>query len=100
MLKIEDPNYDKLITTFPHPSEAKMDDKDTKEQLPKHVVLGSGEYARIKTSCRPLIGRERETVAEKTKLGWFIMSPGQEFDHNRMMLSQISQSDSEKLCTL
>ena len=44
------------------------------------MVLGSGEYARIKTETKPHIGRDGEPIAEKTKLGWFIMSPGQEFD--------------------
>ena len=58
LLKIENPNYEKLISTYPHLNEFNMDDKDTKEQLPVHVVLGTGEYARIKTDSRPLIGRE------------------------------------------
>ena len=39
-------------------------------------------------------------MAEKTKLGWFIMSPGSEFDHNTMLLTQTSQSDYEDLCRL
>ena len=47
-----------------------------------------------------LSGQGGEPVAEKTKLGWFIMSPGQEFDHNRMTLTQTSQTDYEELCQL
>lgn len=39
-------------------------------------------------------------MAEKTKLGWFIMSPGSEFNHNTMLLTQTSQSDYEDLCRL
>ena len=38
-------------------------------------------------------GRDGEPIAEQTKLGWFIMSPGQEFDHHCMMLTQTSQAD-------
>ena len=70
------------------------------EQLPVHVVLGSKEYAQIKTDSKLPIGRDRDCVAEKTKLGWFILSPGQEFNHNRMMLTQTSQTDYEELCPL
>ena len=43
---------------------------------------------------------EFEPIAELTKLGWFIMSPGQEFDHNVMLLTQTSQSNYEDLCRL
>ena len=57
-----------------------MDDGDTKPQLRIHLVPGYGEYARIKTSSKPLIGKEDGgPVAEKTKFGWVIMSPGLEF---------------------
>ena len=30
---------------------------------------------------------------KKTKLGWFLMSPGQEYDHNPMLLTQASKKD-------
>ena len=64
------------------------------------MVLGAGKYARIKTENRPLIGKDGEPVAELTKLGWFIMSPGQEFDRNSMILTQTSQVQYEELCRL
>ena len=78
----------------------KITDHDKKDQLPIHVVLGSVEYACIKTETKPQIGQDGEPVAEKTKLGWSIMSPGSEFDHNAMLLTQTSQSDYEDLCRL
>ena len=65
-----------------------------------HIILGSGEYARIKTSTKPRIGGNGEPVAEQTKLGWFIMSPGAEFDKGTMLLTQTSQADFENLCRL
>ena len=65
-----------------------------------HVILGSGEYAQIKIDSKPLFGRDRDSVAEKTKLGWFVLLPGQEFNQNRMMLTQTSQTDYEELCHL
>ena len=70
-----------------------MDDHNMKSQLPIHVILGSGEYARIKTATKPLIGGEGEPVAERTKLGWMILSPGAEFDKTKMFLTQTSQMD-------
>ena len=100
LLSIDNPKYGQLINKYPHLQEVKITDRDTKDQLPIHVVLGSGEYARVKTETKPQIGQDGEPVAEKTKLGWFIMSPGSEFDHNTMLLTQTSQSDYEDLCRL
>ena len=77
-----------------------VNDDDTKASLPVHVVLGSGEYARIKTETKPRIGRENDPVAELTKFGWFVMSSGKEFDKNIMLFTQTSQSDYEDLCKL
>jgi hypothetical protein len=60
-------------------------------------VLGNGEYARIKASTKPVIGGDHEPVAEKTKLGWFIMSPGLDFDRSTMLLTQNAHLDIESL---
>ena len=63
-------------------------------------MLSGGEYARIKTETKPRVGKEGEPVAEYTKLGWIIMSPGEEFDKSTMLLTQTSQTDYEDLCRL
>ena len=34
------------------------------------------------------------------EIKWFLMSPGQEYDHNHMLLTQTSQKDYEELCCL
>ena len=78
----------------------KMIDVDTKSQLPVHVVLGAGEYARIKTEHKPHVGRDGEPIAELIKLGWFVMSPGEEFNREQMLLTQTSQTDYEGHCRL
>ena len=99
-MSINNPKYGKLIKRYSHLGSVKMDDTDTKPQLPIHIVLGNREYARIKTSTKPLVGKELEPIGEKTKLGWFIMSPGVEFDNKAMLLTQSSQADFENLCRL
>lgn len=50
LLIVDNPRYDKLKSEFDHLRAAKFSDVDQKSHLPIHVVLGSGEYARIKTS--------------------------------------------------
>ena len=72
----------------------------TQKRLPVHVVLGSGEYARIKTETKPRIGQENDPIAELTKFGWFLMSPGTDFDKNIMLFTQTSQSNYKELCRL
>ena len=49
---------------------------------------------------KPRIGNDSEPIAELTKFGWFLMSPGKEFDHNIMMLTQTTHVDYEELCGL
>ena len=48
LLSIDNPKYGQLINKYPHLQGVKITDRDTKDQLPIHVVLGSGEYAREK----------------------------------------------------
>ncbi|XP_028408717.1 uncharacterized protein LOC114531281 [Dendronephthya gigantea] len=100
LLNVTNPGYQELKRKYDHLRDVIVDDLDTKGNLPIHLVLGNGEYARIKTSTKPLIGGDYEPVAEKTKFGWFIMSPGVEFDRNTMLLTQTAHSDFERLCRL
>ena len=58
LLLINNPGYDKLIQTNQHLQHVEINDSDSKAELPIHVILGNGEYARIKTSTKPLIGDE------------------------------------------
>ena len=65
-----------------------------------NFLTRSGEYARIKTETKPRIGEDNAPIAELTKFGWFIMSPGQEFDKSVMLPTQTTQSYYEELCKL
>ena len=100
LLSVDNPHYNILVDTYPHLKGVHIHDDDAKPHLPVHVVLGGGEYARIKTESCPRVGKEGEPIAELTKLGWFIMSPGKEFDHHHMLLTQTTQHDYEDLCRL
>ena len=77
-----------------------MDEVDTKPELPVHLILGAREYAWIKMQAKPRVGKPGEPVAELTRLGWTIMSPGKEADLTDMFLTQTSSCDYEQLCRL
>ena len=100
LLEIENPKYQQLIGTYPHLSGVKMDDTDTKSELPIHAIIGTGVYAKIKTNSQPRIGKQGEPVAEETKLGWIILSPGEVMDTATMLLTQTGQVDYKQLCRL
>ena len=100
LLFLENPNYEYLINKYPHLKGVTIEDHDKKSKLPVHVILGSGDYSRVKTETKPRVGMDMEPVAELTQLGWFLMSPGKEFDRKTMLLTQTNQSDYEQLCRL
>lgn len=75
-------------------------DVDTKEALPVHLILGASEIARIKTDQAPCVGSPGEPVAELTRFGWTIMSPGKEPDLSNLLVTQTSRVEYEDLCRL
>ena len=99
-MAIDNPNYEAIIAHYPHLNGVEINKQDEKSSLSVHLVLGGGEYARIKTQTKPHVGKEGKPIAEYAKLGWFTLSPGEEFDRNTMLLTQTSQSDYVELCRL
>ena len=97
LLTTSNPNYEKIIREYKHLNSVKMDEYDTKSDLPIHLILGIGEYARIRTRTKPLVGKEGKPIAKQTKFGWVIMSPGVEFEQSTMLLTTTSQADFERL---
>ena len=100
LLSLENPKYAEVIQTYPHLTGIQMTDRDDKPELPVHIILGVSDYARIRTETRPRIGSPGEPVAELTKFGWTIMSPGKEVDISSMLLTQTAAGDYEQLCKL
>ena len=64
-----------------------------------HIILGANEYAKIRTS-QARIGRQGEPVAEFTRFGWALMSPGGDLDPSVTCLAVNTAMDHERLCSL
>lgn len=56
LLSMDNPNYENLINTYEHLNGVQMDDVDKKSKLPVHLILGAGDYMRIKTADKPRVG--------------------------------------------
>ena len=98
MLSLENPRYKQCLDKYEHLVE--MGDLDNKNIVPVNLILGASDYARIKTETAPRIGALNEPVAEKTKLGWTIISAGKEVDLTLMFMTQTSSLQYETLCRL
>ena len=68
------------VNRYNHLKSVKLEEKDTKDLLPLHLILGTSDYAKIKTRTAPKIGKIGEPIAELTTFGWTIMSSGEEND--------------------
>jgi hypothetical protein len=100
LLSLPNPRYDEVLEKYQHLDGVMIEDDDPKEQLPIHLILGVGEYAKIKTSSRQKVGVPGEPVAELTKFGWILVSPGQGVDLSQMFLTQTSSLEYEELCRM
>ena len=99
LMKLSNPNYAHLLERYKHLNGAKFEDPDTRAQIPIHLVLGVSDYAKIKTTAALKVGQPGEPVAEKTLLGWTVMSPGKERE-GPILLTQSTNLDYEQLCSL
>ena len=100
LIKLPNPNYIDLIAKYSHLSGIKMNDIDKKPELPIHAVLGASDYTKIKTRELPRVGKLGEPFAELTKMGWVLISPGQENDLTNALFTKTSRTDYEELCSL
>ena len=74
LLFLDNPRYQQILRENSHLNGVHIDDLDTKENLPIHLILGASEYAKLKTETAPKIGQ----VWELPRFGWTIISPGKE----------------------
>ena len=89
-----------MLAEYSHLKGVEMDDKDERAQLPVHLILGANDFAKIRTSVPMRVGRRGQPVAEFTRFGWALMSPGSENDLSHVYLASSSTSDYERLCAL
>ena len=71
LLMTDNPQYNRLISTYEHLKGVHMLDNDERARLPVHVALGKDVYTKIKTATKPRLGGESEPIAELTKFGWY-----------------------------
>ena len=100
LLSVGNPNYPDLISRYQHLQGVCMEDTDTKPSLLVHLILGAAEYSKIKTSEPQRTGSVGDPVAEYTRFGWTVMSPGIETNLDNMFLAQTARSDYEELCRM
>ena len=100
LLSVPNPRYKKLIQQYTHLKDVIMDDDYEKEELPIHLVIGGGDFTKIKMPVAPRIGNAGEPIAELTKFGWFIMSPGKEEEIGHSYQTHDASCDYEELCKL
>lgn len=98
LLTLSKPRYKEMISEYHHLRDVKVGGK--KQQLPVHLILGSSDYAKIKTETKPRIGCTGKPVAELTRLGWMMMSLGKEIDLSNMLSMQTATGDDKRLCQL
>ena len=96
LLYLPNPNYLEIISHFPHPNDIKLNDAAKKKELPVHVILGVDGYAKIKMQERHRTGQPGDSIAELTRFGWFIMSPGYESNLSHLLFSNTSAQDYDR----
>ena len=73
LLVLENPSYKPLIEANPHLKGVRMDDEDTRQMLPVHIILGANDFVKIRTGKRLQVERRGDPVPESTRIGWTIM---------------------------
>ena len=87
-----------MIATYEHLKGIKMNEGDTKPELLIHVILGASDYGKIKMQKCQRVGKTKEPIAEQTKMGWVVTSPGRESDLVTSLYTRTSVSDIDRLC--
>ena len=100
LMSVKNPKYEELLEKHAYLKGAVFEDSDERSQVPVHIVLGIKEYAAIKTTTAQKVGLPGQPVAERTQLGWTVLSPGIQGVDNPLLLTKSASSDYEQLCAL
>ena len=99
LLNVPNPYYGTMLTKYSHLTGIKMNENQAKEILPIHVISEASDLTKINTQERSLIGQIGDPVAELTKLGWVIMSPGMKSSYSNVLLKTAAINTYEELCS-
>ena len=69
LLSLENPRYEQCLAKYSHLKGIEKEDKDSKDILPVHLILGASDYTKIKTETAPRVRALGEPIGDKTKLG-------------------------------
>ena len=97
LLSLPNPNYESVLRQHQHLRDIKMNDTDTKAELPIHLILDASEYTRTKVQEMPRVEQPGEPAAELTSLGWVLIPPGKEVELRKLMVIKNSTDDYENL---
>ena len=100
LLLLENPQYKEVLAKHQHLRGVHIDDVDERNHLPVHLILGANDFAKIRTGERLRVGRRGDPVAEYTRFGWTLMSPGAETELSPVYLALNSTVDYDRLCAL
>ena len=57
LLELPNLNYPEIQKSYYHLKDRAINDTDTKKELPVHVILGVGDYTKIKTQEKARVGQ-------------------------------------------
>lgn len=80
------------------------DEETNMDQLPIHIILGVGDYQRIRTAEPPILGNDpdNDPGAEYTMLGWILSGKiiSAEGEGEKLFFTKTGQKEFEQLCSL
>ena len=56
LISLENPRYEQCLAKYVHLKGIEMEDKNSKDIMPVHLILGASDYAKIKTETAPRVG--------------------------------------------
>ena len=86
-----------MIETYDYLKGIKMNERDTKPELPIHAILEASDFVKLKMQKCPRVGKINKPIAKETEMGWVITSPGREKDFVSSLYTSTSVSDFDRL---
>ena len=83
LLSLENPRYEQCLAKYAHLKGIEMEDKDSKDIMPVHLILGASDYAKIKTETAACVGALGEPIGEdQARLDHNVSWEGSGFNSN------------------